>query len=227
MAEAGFLEQKARPGSALVVVLMHGAGIAALMFAGTEIIKRDEPPIVVRTLPTDPPPPPQPVDPPPRPQPNEQTHQSRLDTPTRSPIPTAGPVVTGPEVPPQPPTGTVSEQPPQTDPYVPPQPPADPPPLPPPPVRTAAQLDTSASALQPPYPASEERMQREGDVTVQVTIGANGRVTAVQKVAATSEAFYNATARHARERWRFRPATVDGRPVESSKTMTVRFRLDD
>jgi periplasmic protein TonB len=92
------------------------------------------------------------------------------------------------------------------------------------PVRVEAQLDTR-SELQPPYPASEERAGTEGSVTVRVTIGAAGRVKAIEKLSATSEAFFRATQRHAMRHWRFRPATLDGKPVESVKTMRLVFVL--
>jgi protein TonB len=94
------------------------------------------------------------------------------------------------------------------------------------PVRVEAQMDRR-SELQPPYPASEERAEREGSVTVRLTIGPDGRVKAAEKVRATSDAFFTATQRHALRSWRFKPATVDGKPVESVKVMTVHFRLED
>jgi protein TonB len=62
---------------------------------------------------------------------------------------------------------------------------------------------------------------------VRVTIGPDGRVTSVEEVSATSPAFFQATQRHALSRWRFKPATVDGRPVQSSKVLSVQFKLDD
>jgi periplasmic protein TonB len=42
-------------------------------------------------------------------------------------------------------------------------------------------------------------MGKEGTVAVRVTIGADGRVTAVQEVRATSDAFFRATQQHARQ----------------------------
>jgi protein TonB len=79
--------------------------------------------------------------------------------------------------------------------------------------------------FQPEYPASEIRHQREGKVTVRVRIGTDGRVTAVEQVSATSEAFFDATRRHALSRWRFKPATRGGKPEESWKKMNVTFVL--
>jgi protein TonB len=71
----------------------------------------------------------------------------------------------------------------------------------------------------------EERAEREGTVVVRLLIGADGRVRAVERISAASEAFWRATERHALRAWRFVPATVDGKPVESMHTMTVTFQL--
>jgi periplasmic protein TonB len=102
------------------------------------------------------------------------------------------------------------------------------PPLPPLPVRRAAQVDPRyAGDLQPPYPPSEQRAQRDGRVQVRVTIGADGRVVAIALLSATSDAFWRVTQQQALRRWRFRPATVDGRPVEDSKVINLVFRITD
>ncbi|CAN5403090.1 hypothetical protein BH10PSE12_BH10PSE12_14520 [soil metagenome] len=84
-----------------------------------------------------------------------------------------------------------------------------------------------ASDFQPDYPASMQRAQEEGKVTVRLRIGPDGRVLAVEKLFATTEAFWEVTQRQALRKWRFRPATRDGVPVEGVRTMTVHFRLDD
>ena len=101
-----------------------------------------------------------------------------------------------------------------------------PPPPPPLPVRRAAQIDAS-SRLQPPYPATELRAQRDGRVQVRVTIGPDGRVTDIALLSATSDAFWLVTREQALRHWRFRPATVDGRPVQDTKVMSLVFRIED
>jgi protein TonB len=155
--------------------------------------------------------------PPPRDERRPQQERSVLDSmPTPIERPIRGPVVIDVPPPPQPfdLAGNETIPPPRIDP-------------PPPPVRTDAEFDPRfAGDLQPPYPPAEQRAQREGSVRLRLTIGADGRVKAVQRLAASSDAFWSATERHARSRWRFRPATLDGRPVESSKVMTVFFRID-
>ncbi|MDO7835902.1 TonB family protein [Sphingobium sp. HBC34] len=109
-----------------------------------------------------------------------------------------------------------------TPPYVPPPPPIAEP------VLTEPQIDPRAlPAFQPDYPGAMIRQGLEGKVTVRVLIDADGRVSGIEKIAATDERFWLATQRHALRTWRFRPATRDGVPVASSKTLTVRFTLTE
>ncbi|HEY0011918.1 MAG TPA: energy transducer TonB [Allosphingosinicella sp.] len=228
MAEAGFLDPKPfRPGAAATVILLHGAAVGALLLIKNPEVVRQvfEPTTIIEVDPDLPPPPP----PPPQPDRPLIEETKFTTTPIPSPVPPTFTVPPSPPVPP-PNTGALSGTPNEGTPYVPPRPAVeDLPPVPPPPpreiVRTEARM-TSGSELQPPYPTTEQRLEREGRVVIRVTIGADGRVKSAQKVSATSDAFYTATERHARSRWRFQPATVDGRAVETTKTLTVVFRLD-
>ncbi|MFN3943343.1 MAG: energy transducer TonB [Allosphingosinicella sp.] len=219
-----FLDQKPRsPGSLMIVILLHGAAIGALLLAKGPIIVSDP---WVRTeveFIKEPPPPP-PTEPEARPEPPESVIarvERIVPTPPieRPPVidqvPQAQPPIFDPRV------GQTAE-PPRIEPT-----PLPPMPVPSPsPVRVEADVDPRyAAQLQPPYPASEERAGNEGTVAIRVTIGTDGRVKDAERVRASSETFWRATERHARANWRFKPATVDGRPVESRKTMTVHFRL--
>jgi len=95
------------------------------------------------------------------------------------------------------------------------------------PVFVGAQVDPRyARALQPAYPGRAQREGIEGAVTVKILVGTDGRVKQVQQVSADDPAFYRATEEQALARWRFRPATRDGVPVESWRTMTVRFKME-
>ena len=220
MAEQTFLDQKPRsPGSLVIVMALHGAAITALMLAKMEYER--VPTVITKTyeVPNTPPPPPEPQ----KPQPPQKAQvQSRLDTvppivdrPVFRDLVLPQPRTGDPEVFDPSPPGPVT-LPPAPDPL--PVPKADP-------VRTEAQLD-SRSKLQPPYPASEERAEVTGSVTVMIVIGTDGRVKDVEKVSAANDAFYRATEQQALRYWRFKPAMVDGKPVESRKRMTVHFRLD-
>jgi len=215
MANAGFFEQKsASPTRFALVVAAHAAVLAAVMFAaGPQFTRHRDPPIAIESIPL-----PQP--PPPDPEPAQ-----RDPRPVQLTIATPPPLVETPQLPP------VRVQLSDNRPIVPIVPViADPPPRPDPPaqVRRGAEVDPRfASALQPQYPLAEQRAGRGGTVIIRVTIGADGRVRAAERVSATSDAFWAAAERQALTRWRFRPATVDGRPVESSKLMTIHFRIED
>ena len=225
MTATGFLEQKPRSPTGLgLVLLLHGAAIAGVvMIKGPEFLPPTGP-LITTFVPTPPVPPP--VDPPP---PTEREN-IRLPAPSTPYVPDT---IVDP-----PPTGETLASGPRTDIWdsrpatsdsgtggggtgtIPVERPR------PAPVRTDALFDSRSSEQQPPYPVAELRAEREGSVRVQVRIGTDGRVKAISRVSATSDAFWRATERHALARWRFRPATEDGRPVESSKTLTVHFRLN-
>ncbi len=212
MSEGFFEQRRASPTGFATVVLLHAAVLGAVvMIKGPPIVPYDfgrtriefiEPP-----LPDQPPPPPP-------------------QTTERPPIPTRATTIvdlsnitpTLPNWPIEPPgnprigDGTIVS---------PPDPPAHVP------VRRGAEVDPRyAAALQPPYPTSEQRAGREGTVQMRVTIGVDGRVRAVERISATSDDFWRAAERQALTRWRFRPATLDGQPVESTKIMSLRFVLE-
>ena len=96
-----------------------------------------------------------------------------------------------------------------------------------PPLMGAAQDPRYLKDFQPDYPASELRAQRDGQVSVRVLIGVDGRVKAVEQVRATSTAFFEVTKRQALGKWRFKPASRGGVPEESWKVMNVRFELEN
>jgi protein TonB len=216
----GFLEQKKRsPVSLAAVVGLHAAALgAAILYGTTTFLPPDRSGIRIITIRPEPPVPP-PDPPPPQPRQNlPEQHQSVID---QRP-PDAAPV--GPQMPANPPT--------------PPQPPAGQPgpvhyaeaatPSIPDPVRIGAEVDPRfRDALQPPYPREQEAAQRGGQVRVRITIGTDGRVSAITQLFATNDSFWRVTERQARNRWRFRPATVDGRPIVSTMVMTVTFRIPD
>jgi periplasmic protein TonB len=217
MAETGFLAQKPKSPTGLVlVIVLHGAALTAVALSKMEVVSVDPGRLKTYQIPVEAPPPPEVI---PEPKPQKQ-RQSVIETvPPRVPTPPLADniVIDLPDIPSLP-----------SDPIIGIDPPVAPePPVPPaPPVRVEAKMRAS-SELQPPYPASEQRMGREGTVTIRLLIGADGRVKSAEKVRATSDAFYRATERHALRHWRFEPATLDGRPIESRTTLTVHFRLND
>jgi protein TonB len=220
MTEGGFYQQKRlSPTGITVVVLLHAAAVAGLITIKMEPVRPiDFGHTIMNSfpLPKDPPPPPPPQTPR---QPSQPAHESTID---RVPTPIPLPPMPGPTTDPGPnvldfpkaPVGPI------------PVPPPPPPPVAHDPVRTVAVMD-GRSALQPPYPASAQREGAEGFVQIRIAIGADGRVKSVEKVKASRDDFFAATERQALRYWRFKPATVDGKPIESSKVLSVTFRLDE
>jgi protein TonB len=215
MTEAGFFEPKRiSPTGLTVVIALHAAGLAALVLAKAPSYVKPhygKTTIIDIVLPKDPPP-----EKKPEVRQNQEPQDARpfardpvIDRPPDVSIATQGEVI--PILPPADP-GTFERivEPPAPD-----------------PVRVEAQFDPRfADQLRPPYPLSEVRNEVEGVVTLRLLIGADGRVKAAEKVAATNDAFFQAAQRQALRMWRFKPATVDGKPIESRKQMTLRFELD-
>jgi protein TonB len=206
------------PGSMGLAIGINAVVLAGLVFSTPVVEKLTDGAIVVYTPHDEPPPPPKPL-PTPQPQPRANPAPEHIET-VNDPIvdvtrPAQGPILIdiGPA------TGTLEGT--GTDPVK-----VDP--APPPPMLIGAKIDPRyADALQPAYPASERRAGREGTVEVRVLIGLDGRVREVQRVSATSDAFFEATRRQALGHWRFEPATRGGVPQESWKKMSIRFVLSN
>ena len=97
---------------------------------------------------------------------------------------------------------------------------------PPPPIFKAALRDPRwMKNFQPDYPPRLLQREIEGSARVRVLIGTNGRVRQASVVSATHRDFGKATVKHARAKWRFKPATRDGVAVEDWKTLTVQFTI--
>lgn len=219
MANGGFFEQKsASPTRFALVAAGHAAVLAAVMLAaGPNFTRTIRPPTDVDWVEL--------------PQPPDEVKQERSREDRPVPVDRVVVPLTPVDLPPRPDDGlTTTGDTGGVNTGAIPTPPRDPIPVPDPPapVRVDAQIDPRyASALQPQYPAAEQRAGRAGTVVIRVTIGADGRVRSAQRVSATSDLFWAAAERQALTRWRFRPATVDGRPVESTRTMTIHFRIED
>jgi len=94
------------------------------------------------------------------------------------------------------------------------------------PVHHGPRLLTPASQLKPPYPALKLLREEEATLTLRLSIDEQGRVVGVEPVGHADREFAEAARRHLMSRWRYSPATDDGRAVSSSITITLRFMLD-
>lgn len=80
--------------------------------------------------------------------------------------------------------------------------------------RTAPRVDASwRGNTPPPYPGAARRMGDEGEVRLDVHVGADGSVLEVRLRQSSGSPLLDRTAIETVRRWRFDPATVDGQPV--------------
>ena len=80
--------------------------------------------------------------------------------------------------------------------------------------RSAPHVDATWSGnVPPPYPTMARRMGDQGEVRLDVHVGADGRVTEVRLRQSSGSTLLDRTAIDTVRKWRFKPATVDGQPV--------------
>jgi protein TonB len=206
--------RRSSPNTMLVVIVVHVTLIALVMSAKMDLPQKIiDGPLMVDLIHEPAPPPPNPAEAP-RPPIEASLSQPASVVPTppssselvdASPTPVPSGELLGPATAPEP----------RVD------------PLPPPaPVRNAARLLTSGAALRPDYPAAKLMSGEEADLQLKLTIAASGRVVAVEPIGRADPVFLAAARRHLIARWRFAPATEDGRALVSSTIVTLRFRLD-
>jgi len=216
--------RRVNPASLSIAVLINAAALAAVLLAPPEITHFVTHPDLKMFTPR-PEHIPDPVPPPPQPRAKPLPRQP-IDT-TTPPIASPSSDFTVPDQPPLPPApptqseGTGSDAGPVTGTTL------TETPIPPPVITTPSVDSRYAGDLQPTYPAEERRAGRDGRVVVRVLVGVDGRVKQVERVSATSDAFYRATLERALARWRFKRATRDGIPIEAWRTMALRFVLED
>jgi periplasmic protein TonB len=217
MTAEGFLNQKQRHPVAMTVAIgINMAAVTALMLAKTGVLPPPPDVIRARHIPLPKPTPEEVKRPEQKKQPATKAipYRPERQVETETDQPDTGMSGTGTF----PPTGdsgggTVQETKPE------------PKPEPLPVLTEAAPLPSAAREFQPPYPPQLLRLNVEGKAVVRVLIGTDGRVKQVAIIAADDPLFADATERQAKRRWRFKPATRDGQPVETWKQMTVRFEI--
>jgi periplasmic protein TonB len=208
------------------VIVVH-AGLAAVLLSGLAVerfIGHRDPPLETYAVPDQPPPPPDPVPPEPRTSEVQPRQPVPVELPTlpEPTVPTPGErdVLTGTSLPADP--GPIAVDPPR---------PAEPAP----PVlnlsRAAAARGNQGDWFpQDSYPAAARRAGAAGRVSVAVTVGTDGRVSACE-VTATSgnDDLDAATCRLARRNARFTPALdAEGRPTVARVPLKgVRWELRD
>ena len=79
----------------------------------------------------------------------------------------------------------------------------------------------------PRYPAAARRRGIEGEVLVEVRVGADGAPAGVEILRSSGSALLDAAAVEALERWRFEPARSGGQPVAGTVEIPVTFKLTE
>ncbi|MDE2042954.1 MAG: energy transducer TonB [Alphaproteobacteria bacterium] len=196
----------------IVAILVGGllAGLAAV-FSYQILKKKDVTTVAVKINKDAPKPPPPPKQLPPPPKVELQITPPPINTPV--------PVINTPAPPPPPPAP--APPPPAPPPPAPPAPPPAPPP-PPPILRPVARVSLAMDSDD--YPESSIRNNESGTSHVSVTIGPDGRVSDCTATGAPS-ALNDKACAVARRRWKFSPATQDGKAVSSSYSVNVRWVL--
>jgi TonB family protein len=78
--------------------------------------------------------------------------------------------------------------------------------------------------VEPVYPETDRKLHKEGIVILEAIITSDGAVDEVE-VLKSADPLLDEAARRAVIRWRYRPATLNGRAVRVYLTVTVSFRL--
>jgi protein TonB len=219
MMEGALYQQKRTSPTALaVVVLMHGAGIAALALAKTDVgAKIWNPPIVVTTIPEDQPPPP---DVPPEPVRQKVRQQPTALTPPEPvfKLPTQGPVVPWT---PQP-TATVIV--PEPGPIIVPR--ADPPAPPIEKPRTVeparAKANLASYVSDEDYPSTAARNEEQGTTRFRLAVGPDGKVKECAVTSSSGSTALDATTcKLMKQRAKFTPAKNNRGELTSDTVMSA------
>ncbi len=98
------------------------------------------------------------------------------------------------------------------------------------PAPVQARVDAPPKAqriFKPKYPDEARRRGEQGDVTLELTVDARGRVETVRVVASCGFPALEKAAEAAARRATFKPAKRDGTPVSGVARLTLTFRLND
>jgi TonB family protein len=95
---------------------------------------------------------------------------------------------------------------------------------PPAPVSGKVQQARLISSVSPAYPAIARSMGLQGDITIDALIDATGKVTTMKPLSGPVP--LQQAAMDALRQWNYEPARLDGQPVSTHLSVTVKFRLN-
>ena len=76
----------------------------------------------------------------------------------------------------------------------------------------------------PVYPPVARQRKMEGEVTIEATIDASGKVTTMRVV--SGPAFFHQVALDAMRNWKYQPATLNDQPVSADVLVVLKFRIN-
>jgi TonB family protein len=79
--------------------------------------------------------------------------------------------------------------------------------------------------VSPKYPEDARKEKVEGNVLIETSIGADGKVLEAKSVESPDPRLAQAAV-EAVKQWKFKPATLKGKPVRAKMTITIRFALN-
>lgn len=98
-----------------------------------------------------------------------------------------------------------------------------------PPVKTGVYISAeyAATNVKPAYPAMSKRYGEQGTVVLRVLVNADGTAGEVKIKTTSGYPLLDESARTAVQRWRFRPATSDGKPIADWFLIPIPFKLQN
>lgn len=98
-----------------------------------------------------------------------------------------------------------------------------------PPAKTSVYISAeyAASNAKPVYPAMSKRYGEQGTVVLRVLVNADGTAAQVEINSSSGYPLLDESARAAVQRWRFRPATSNGKPIADWFLIPIPFKLQN
>ncbi len=81
--------------------------------------------------------------------------------------------------------------------------------------------------IQPIYPSRARMEGIEGYVKIELEVNKTGTVTKITIIKSVPKGVFNEAVINAVKRWKFKPKTINGKPVKQVGILTINFKLDE
>ncbi len=95
-------------------------------------------------------------------------------------------------------------------------------------VKTGISISASYAKTnqKPDYPTQSRRLNEEGTVVLTVLVLADGKAGMVEVKSSSGYPMLDQSAKDAVKQWHFNPATIDGKPIDESYSLSIPFKLN-